>query len=727
MTTDPHHDRTPGNGTGGDDDAPVVPNAHMLVCPECRGPLDEAPLAARCSHCQQAYPRVSGVWDLAPAQDYLYALSSVSGQRLDQLESECKRDGWTVAYRRFVDDYFRQRREPTGIRRKLRNVYLALNGRTTPGIIRSVYSRAQAYHWLLTKLAPDSTVLNLGSSWNIITHVWAGECKHLVAADATLKTLKISSLRAAENGTSNITFVHIPTSTILPFPDETFDVVLINGVLEWMPASIEGKRKEVQHKVLSDVRRILRPGGQVIVGIENRYALADLIGLPEGHVGLPWIGVMPRWLGDLYSRLTGRGPMRVTTPSARGLRRLFRKAGYPPKGTALFAPQPTYACYGVMGGVDRQACSRLERATLYHHPSVQRHVKSGFLKASLAPLSRSVAAFFGVAAKEGPFRCVLDDLMDHVDQAAGFTLRRPVGRLRVKETKAMFASRLQGADQTVHVCMAMSEEGALRVRTELEALQQILRLNVVREGRLAVPRVLWAGEFRGYPVSVLSNAEGSPLVPSARPGKAWDRTVEATEILHRISEAMGPDKDLPTVRDVWNAQWQFLRDLCHSNERQDRIGPVEEALRPDAGELATPSVFGHEDPMPGNIFAEQSTGKLTIIDWERAGAAHPLADEVRAMAGHVRKIYKGIGPTILGLLGMSPRQGPPAQFSSLCPRAAQEPQRYLTALVLVWLTAVQHGKGTAAMMDPRWLEQRAWTVLDRLWDLFVNSQPHAKS
>ena len=110
-------------------------------------------------------------------------------EALQELIAETRKEGWTHAYREYLKSYFERRRESKGLRRKLRDTYLAVNGRRTPGIVRSPCCESQAYQWLLTSLNPQSIALDLGAGWNIVTHVWARQCKHLVAADAALERL----------------------------------------------------------------------------------------------------------------------------------------------------------------------------------------------------------------------------------------------------------------------------------------------------------------------------------------------------------------------------------------------------------------------------------------------------------------------------------------------------------------------------------------------------------
>jgi SAM-dependent methyltransferase len=81
----------------------------------------------------------------------------------------------------------------------------------------------------------------------------------------------------------------------LPFDDATFDVVVSNHVVEHV-----GDRA-VQQKHLSEIGRVLRPGGVGYIATPNRWALI------EPHFRVPLLSWLPRRVRTAYLRLTRRG------------------------------------------------------------------------------------------------------------------------------------------------------------------------------------------------------------------------------------------------------------------------------------------------------------------------------------------------------------------------------------------------------------------------------------
>lgn len=79
----------------------------------------------------------------------------------------------------------------------------------------------------------------------------------------------------------------------LPFTDESFDFVLSQQVLEHV---------NDPERVLVEIKRVLRPGGEVLIAAPNYMSFS------ENHYRIAWFPGMPARLGAIYLRLRGRNP-----------------------------------------------------------------------------------------------------------------------------------------------------------------------------------------------------------------------------------------------------------------------------------------------------------------------------------------------------------------------------------------------------------------------------------
>ncbi|MDH4177979.1 MAG: methyltransferase domain-containing protein [Thermoleophilia bacterium] len=108
----------------------------------------------------------------------------------------------------------------------------------------------------LGRLSPGEHVLDLGSGAGTDSLVCAqmvGPEGCVVGIDMTVEMLATARYAAAEMGLAHIEFVEGEVES-LPFADETFDVVISNGVIDLIPD---------KDAVFSEVFRVLRPGGRI--------------------------------------------------------------------------------------------------------------------------------------------------------------------------------------------------------------------------------------------------------------------------------------------------------------------------------------------------------------------------------------------------------------------------------------------------------------------------------
>jgi arsenite methyltransferase len=108
----------------------------------------------------------------------------------------------------------------------------------------------------LGRLHLGERVLDLGSGAgtdSLVAAQMVGEQGHVTGIDMTPAMLARASAAAAELGVRNVEFVEGEAEQ-LPFPDESFDVVISNGVIDLIPDKAA---------VFSELHRVLVPGGRI--------------------------------------------------------------------------------------------------------------------------------------------------------------------------------------------------------------------------------------------------------------------------------------------------------------------------------------------------------------------------------------------------------------------------------------------------------------------------------
>jgi arsenite methyltransferase len=108
----------------------------------------------------------------------------------------------------------------------------------------------------LGRLAPGEHVLDLGCGAGTDTLVAAqmvGPTGRVTGIDMTREMLSRARAAAAAMGATNVDFVEGDVEQ-LPFPAESFDVAISNGVIDLIPD---------KDAVFAEIFRVLRPGGRL--------------------------------------------------------------------------------------------------------------------------------------------------------------------------------------------------------------------------------------------------------------------------------------------------------------------------------------------------------------------------------------------------------------------------------------------------------------------------------
>ncbi len=108
----------------------------------------------------------------------------------------------------------------------------------------------------LGRLEPGERVLDLGSGAgtdSLVAALMVGPSGRVTGIDMTPQMLAKARRAAAELGVGNVEFVE-GEAEHLPFPDETFDVAISNGVVDLVPD---------KDAVFAELFRVLAPGGRL--------------------------------------------------------------------------------------------------------------------------------------------------------------------------------------------------------------------------------------------------------------------------------------------------------------------------------------------------------------------------------------------------------------------------------------------------------------------------------
>jgi SAM-dependent methyltransferase len=192
-----------------------------------------------------------------------------------------------------------------------------LNSRR-PNLLRPFAGRLAGQH-----------VLEVGAGCGAITR-YLGELASgpaggsIVALESSRRRAGITRLRTEE-----LAAVQVVCDDVFRFaPDRLFDVAVVVGVLEYARLFYTGPGNAEQ-ALLDRLAGLLRPGGLLLLAIENQLGLKYLAGVPEDHLGQPYQGVEDRY-----------GARTAVTFGRKELGGLLQRAGF--ASPRSYLPFPDY-------------------------------------------------------------------------------------------------------------------------------------------------------------------------------------------------------------------------------------------------------------------------------------------------------------------------------------------------------------------------------------------------
>jgi ubiquinone/menaquinone biosynthesis C-methylase UbiE len=121
------------------------------------------------------------------------------------------------------------------------------------------------------------------------------------------------------------------SDTRLPFPEACFDVVLTNHVIEHVGD------EHAQHSHLTELHRVLRPGGIGYLAVPNRWMLV------EPHYRLAFLSWLPHAWRTPYLRAMHKGEVYDCEPlQLRQLERMLARAGFSGQNLGVDAMRMTF-------------------------------------------------------------------------------------------------------------------------------------------------------------------------------------------------------------------------------------------------------------------------------------------------------------------------------------------------------------------------------------------------
>jgi len=289
-------------------------NSLEYICPGCHCKLSASDNNFSCATCRSSWPIVHGIAQFGRNEIKWSVFDEEVAEKVTAL---AERTTWQEA----VDTYAH-----------------TLGSYT----LNYINDESRADWHVILPLGSESTVLDIGSGWGNIPISLCRWCKQVYCCDVNMVNLRLLRVRIENRGIENISaFQYDPNAFLrLPFTDSSINVVILNGVLEWMgSAEIDHSPHRIQLEALKEIRRVLKSNGVLYIGIENRYSTSTLGG-QRIHGELPFVGLFPRFISNTITKLISGQPHRTYIYSLFGYRKLLHRAGF--KKIDFYLPYPSY-------------------------------------------------------------------------------------------------------------------------------------------------------------------------------------------------------------------------------------------------------------------------------------------------------------------------------------------------------------------------------------------------
>jgi ubiquinone/menaquinone biosynthesis C-methylase UbiE/aminoglycoside phosphotransferase (APT) family kinase protein len=546
---------------------------HSLVCPQCLGRVIETATALSCHACGRDFPLSHGVPNFSANSDYYYG--EFSQPEMRALVDTALREGSPKAFENALQDKTEE------WRRYFRHY---------------ATDETRAAWQFLLHLPEHARILDIGCGWGNLSLSLARNFAAVYALDLVPERAVMASIRAREAGLANVTALAGGNAAHLPFPDASLDVVVLNGVLEWVPVSFPqiANPREAQLLLLREIARVLKPDGEIYIGIENRLGYGYFLGKPDEHSKLKYATLLPRFLANRYSLAKRGESYRAYTYTWRGYRKLLRDAGF--SKSRFYCPFPEYREFNEL--IDLNRAQNLARA-LYPTSFLAR---LGMLVCKRVNIFREFSPTYSIVASKTR---ISDRFVDRLLRHVGTTASDDV-HLRITRTAAALLFTPE-----VVVRLPLTERARMRMKVESSNLHSISS-----RPRTLVPNLIAEGQFQGQDYLVTPAFSG---VSGARVAR---RSRNHAMILRQAAGFITEFHRQTIHEQVCTEQW-LLENFDALVDYIDKLGgnvaELKALARRDLLAKRVLTVTTHGDfSLQNLVFNPQSCQLTGVVDWDLA-------------------------------------------------------------------------------------------------------------
>ncbi|HEX5352506.1 MAG TPA: phosphotransferase [Rhodanobacteraceae bacterium] len=508
----------------------------------------------------------------------------------------------------------------------------------------------------------------------------------------------------------------------LTFPDGSIDCVVLQGECGAMDGSRDAgeqttsgvvgtlkslvplrsfrAQRKARVRLLAEIRRMLKPDGQIVILVGNRYDHGYLRGRRDPCSGLRFTSLLPRLIANAYSILATGKTYRACTHSLGDYHRLLRDAGYTSLEICGLTPdfiRPTELIpFGVRGQTWRVAPSRG-----LHRIRRNRHFVPAYaiIASNTAPARASIA--------EEIARGIEGALHANPDSST-FSAFRITGK-----NKGIVSGEI--GDRSIIVKVAFDEAAESGNRRNYQFLERAQQIPELRD---LVPRPVATGSVRGVRYYAETAVRGTLLDAVLNADNASSYLTGISAALRAINPHLPERPPQPFAGDAFRRQVLSPLDrIAQTTGRHSLIENVRALFRSHLENKPLRLGLVHGDFCGSNITVVGFT-VTGIIDWEDTRDGGIAALDALNYVEALHRIWGRRGVTTVEILSGLDEWGSLAsaeqQFlEEHYLRCGMDPMCHFALTYLYWIRHVADQLDGGLGNDPQALEERVVRPLEQ--------------
>lgn len=542
------------------------------ICRTCNQNLSENKDKLICSQCDRSWLIKEGI-PIFSEKDLDYS-REISLDKMKEVNDLSQKIGWEKAQAKVLE-------------KKVQDIIL----------------RQGSADWrYLSGAASFERVLDVGCGFGTLSFSFAQSSKIVYALESAWERIKFVDIRRRQDNINNIRPICSDALT-LPFCDNFFDIVVLNGVLEWVGHLDNTVSPSVaQKKVLKEIFRILKSKGVLYIGIKNKFALRNFLRKKIQY--------------NPYLR------------TYQGYDSILDKTGF--KSIEFYMPLPNYDNFRCLFPLNNLATIRYWMDNLIYPriASDKLLVKAFFSLCRLVfrPALQYIVKLFALdysifAAKEKPKDILFKKLI--ISKHEGKRIR-DISFFQCKGfRKNLFFAFLNSNSYPSYVCKITEEFiGKERLKNEAAILKKLASLS--GEISQALPKVLYEEAVDNNFCVLVTAKRGSPLSNYLRKyrnnfGKLDDIFSNVRSWLttmHKETSSIEGSQASEILMNIAKESIEFADKVMLLREKREYLLDFFNKEISQIKEFTF--VLQHKDFTLENMNYEKSKASLAIFDWEYA-------------------------------------------------------------------------------------------------------------